>query len=163
MIFRAEEYFRAGTERMRQARAIHDVGGSYALAMYCSGLAVECILRAFRWQKDPSFAGRHDLSDLLKASALLDVHATHMRRKGHSAEDVHEYSLRLRAAMNEVVALWHNNLRFASERSLRTFLNRIDRLRGVKGDALKKNSSELLNAAQTVVDRGVALWTSRKK
>ena len=38
MRFRADEYFRAGTERMRQARAIHHAGQSYALAMYCGGL-----------------------------------------------------------------------------------------------------------------------------
>ena len=65
--------------------------------------------------------------------------------------------------MNEVVALWHNNLRFAPEASLRAFLNRIGRLKGIRGDALKKNSADLLNAAQMVVDRGVALWISRKK
>lgn len=45
--------------------------------------------------------------------------------------------------MNEVIALWHNNLRFASEASLRAFLNRIGRLRGVKGNALKKNAADL--------------------
>jgi hypothetical protein len=42
-------------------------------------------------------------------------------------------------------------------------LNKIGRLRGVKGDPLKKNALDLLNAAQVVVDRGVALWTSKKK
>ena len=51
MQFTGEEYFRAGTERMRQALTIHQSGEGYALAMYCGGLAVECILRAFRWNK----------------------------------------------------------------------------------------------------------------
>lgn len=163
MQFRGEEYFRAGTERMRQARTLHQAGGSYALAMYCGGLAVECVLRAFRWKKDKSFEGRHDLQDLLKASALLRLNEEHMREKGISDEEILDYALDLRAAMNEVVALWHNNLRYASEASLRAFLHRIERLQGIKGDALKKNSLDLLQAAQTVVDRGVALWTSRKK
>jgi hypothetical protein len=163
MQFRGEEYFRAGVERMRQARAIHKAGGSYALAMYCGGLAVECILRAFRWDADTSFEGRHDLEDLLHASALLRINEEQMRQKGIEEDEILEYALALRAAMNEVVVLWHNNLRFASEARLRAFLNRIDRLQGIKGDALKKNSSDLLNAAQTVVDRGVALWTSRRK
>jgi hypothetical protein len=163
MIFRGEEYFRAGTERMRQARILHNAGASYALAMYCGGLAVECILRAFRWDKDTSFEGRHDLEDLLKSSKLLRIDENHMRRIGVSEFAIMEYAVVLRAAMNEVIALWHNNLRFASEASLRAFLNRIGRLRGVKGNALKKNAADLLNAAQTVVDRGVALWTLRRK
>jgi hypothetical protein len=51
MQFRSEEYFRAGAERMRQARIIHQAGESYALAIYCGGLAVECTLRAFRLAK----------------------------------------------------------------------------------------------------------------
>jgi hypothetical protein len=163
MIFRGEEYFRAGIERMRQARILHSAGASYALAMYCGGLAVECILRAFRWDKDRFFEGRHDLEDLLKSSKLLRIDENHMRRLGVSEFAIMEYAVVLRAAMNEVIALWHNNLRFASEASLRAFLNRIGRVRGVKGNELRKNATDLLNAAQTVVDRGVALWTLRKK
>jgi HEPN domain-containing protein len=73
MKFTAEEYYRAAVERMRQARAIHNSGANYALAMYVSGLAVECMLRAFRWRKDRSFEGRHDLEDLLKSSKLLTI------------------------------------------------------------------------------------------
>jgi hypothetical protein len=148
---------------MRQARTLHREGESYALAMYCGGLAVECLLRAFRWKKDDSFEGRHDLDDLLKASALLAINEEHMSTKGMAEDVIFDYTKRLRAAMNDVVALWHNNLRFASEASLKAFLNRANRLRGIKGDPLKKNAADFLNAAQTIVDRGVALWTSRKK
>jgi HEPN domain-containing protein len=163
MKFEGEEYYRAGIERMRQAREIHDARGGYAWAMYTGGLAVECILRAFRWAKDKSFEGRHDLDDLLKASHLLSINEGQLRKKDFSEEEIQDIALELRAAMSEVLVLWHNNLRFASEGSLRAFLNRIGRLQGIKGDAVRKNSSDLLNAAQTVVDRGVALWTSRKK
>ena len=56
--------------------------------------------------------------------------------------------------MSEVVALWHNNLRFASEASLRAFLRSEGRLQGIKGNALKKNSADLLNAAQMIIDKG---------
>jgi hypothetical protein len=69
-------------------------------------------------------------------------------------------SLALRAAMNEVIAVWHNNLRFASEKRLRVHLKHIGRLTGLKGDPLKKTSRELQSAAQTIIDRGMALWTS---
>ena len=114
MNFRAEDYFRAATERMQQARGIYEAGKSYALAMYCAGLAVECLLRAFRWNKDPSFEGRHDLEDLLRASALLITNETWMRRQGASEEEVFSYTVALRAALTHVTTLWHNNLRFAS-------------------------------------------------
>src|SRR5260370_20593036 len=163
MQFRGEEYFRASTERMRQARRMDMAGGSYVLGIYCGGLVVECLLRAFRWNQDRSFEGRHDLEDLLKASALLRINEENMRRKRISEAEIYEYTLELRAAMNQILTTWHNNLRFASEASLRAFLNRIGRLHGIKGDALKKNTSDMLNAAQIIVDRGVALWTLREK
>ncbi len=65
--------------------------------------------------------------------------------------------------MNEVIILWHNNMRFASEASLKAILNKIHKLQGVKGDPLKKNAMDLLAAAQTVINRGVTLWTSKRK
>jgi hypothetical protein len=163
MQFRGEEYYQAGIERMQQAWEIHGSGKSYALAMYCGGLAVECILRVFRWTKDPSFEGRHNLQDLFKASDLRRIHAERARTKGMSEEEVVRSVGALANAMSEVDLLWHNNLRFASEAGLRAFLRRNGRLQGIKGNALKKNSSDLLRAAELAVEQGVAAWISKKK
>lgn len=163
MRFTGQEYFWAGVERMRQARPIHDRGGQYSLAMYTSGLAVECMLRAFRWKKDASFEGRHDLADLLKAGDLLQKHEEQLRKQGYADAEVNEYSRRLRVSLTEVVLLWHNNLRFASEASLRAHLNRIGRLQGIRGDPLKKNSLDLLNSAQAIIERGAYLWDLKKR
>jgi hypothetical protein len=163
MQFRAEQYYQASLERIEQARKIYQDGAGYALAMYCGGLAVESLLRAFRWTEDPSFEGRHDLSELLKASGLLRIDDDFLRRRGASAEAIQDSGELLRGAMNEVISLWHNNLRFASEASLKAFLHKIGRLRGVRGDPLKKNAMDFLNAAQAVINRGVTLWTSKKR
>jgi HEPN domain-containing protein len=163
MIFRADEYYRAGGERMAQARSIFHSSGNYALATYCGGLAVECVLRAFRWKKDANFEGRHDLSELLRASGFLDLCDQLMRDKGVSQESIEIASARLLESMNQVMLLWHNNLRYACEKSFRAFLNRRNLLRGIKGDPLKKNASDLLNSAQNVVDQGVKLWDSDKR
>jgi HEPN domain-containing protein len=163
MQFTAEEYYWVSLERMQQAKKLYQNEASYALAMYCAGLAVESLLRAFRWTLDASFEGRHDLSELLRASRLLQVDEELMSRKGASAESIVWSGSVLKAAMNEVIILWHNNLRFASEDRLRTFLKKINRTRGVRGDPLKKNALDLLNAAQRVINHGVALWTSKTR
>jgi HEPN domain len=163
MQFTADEYYRAASQRMRQAREIHLSKESYALAMYCSGLAVECMLRAFRWQKDASFEGRHDLEELFKASGLLRIHEERARKKGAAEEEIERFTAVLRRAIFDVNTLWNNNLRFASEASLRAHLNRLGRLRGIRGDALKRNSADLLAAAEIIVNRGVTLWTSKRR
>lgn len=120
-------------------------------------------MRAFRWTEDASFEGRHDLAKLLAASSLLKIDDHFMRLQSASEDLINDETRKLRAAMNEVVSLWHNNLRFASEARLKAFLNKAHRLRGLKGDPLKKNAVDFLDAAQTVISRGVTLWTSKKK
>ena len=122
MKFRAEQYYRVSVERMGQARKIYSHGNSFALSMYCAGLAVESLLRAFRWTEDTSFEGRHDLSDLLKASRLLKIDDEYMRRRGASEEAIRQSGLKMRGAMNQIFILWHNNMRFASESSALAFL-----------------------------------------
>jgi HEPN domain-containing protein len=161
MQFTAEQYYQVSLERMKQAHGLYHQG-AYSLSMYCSGLAVEALLRAFRFSDDTSFEGRHNLSSLLKASGLLRVD-DQLRRKKRNGESVRQSVRALQAAMNEVVALWHNNLRFASEASLGGYLKKIGRVRGIKGDPAKKCALDLVNAAQTVIDRGITLWTSKKK
>lgn len=163
MQFRAEQYYQVSLERMQQARRIYQQGSAYALAIYCGGLAVESLLRAFRWTEDSRFEGRHDLSELLAASGLLKIDYDFMRRKGASDGAIENQGRELRAAMNGVVMLWHNNLRFASEASLKAFLRKTQRLHGIKGDPIKGNAIEFLDAAQTVVNRGVILWQLKKK
>jgi len=163
MKFRVDEYFRAGAERTRQARMLHHAGGSYVLAMYGAGVAVECILRAFRWSEDASFEGRHDSEDLLAASKLLQIDEEYLRARRRPEREIASYTRELRTAGSEVVSLWHNNLSFCPETSLRAHLNRMDRMRGIRGDAVKKNSRGMMEAAQLVVDRGITLWNSRKK
>lgn len=163
MQFRAEEYYRAGLERLRQAKSVYSRGSGYALVIYSGGLAVECLLRAFRWNVDNSFEGRHDLSELLKASGILRVDEEYLRRRGKAEEVIRQSSLEFRAAMNEVVVLWHNNLRFASEARLRAHLIQINRVQGIKGDPVKKNAADFLNAAQLVVNKGMVLWESQKR
>ena len=163
MIFTAEEYYEAATERIRQASETHEAGKRYALAMYCSGLAVECMLRAIRWQKDSSFEGRHDLSELFRASGFHEIHEGRAWKKRRSEEEITRSATGIREAMIVVSTLGNNNLRYASEASLRAYLRRNGRLRGIRGDALKKNSSDLLNAAQVLVREGTELWNWRRR
>ena len=51
MQFSADQYYQAGVQRMEQAWEIYHCGNAYALAMYCGGLAVECLLRGFGGQR----------------------------------------------------------------------------------------------------------------
>jgi len=159
----AREYYEASVERMRQAWQLHQAGSSYALAMYCAGLAVECMLRAYRWKKDQTIDSRHDLKELLKTSDLIRLNEDNMKARGHSEERVRNQIVSFQTNINDVVVLWNNLHRFRSESGVKAFLLRVHRVQGVRGDPLKKNSLDLLKAAQAIHDRGVVLWTSKTK
>ena len=164
MKFRAEQYFRVSVERMLQARKIYNHGDSFALSMYCSGLAVEVAIVCISLDRGYLVSeGRRDLSELLKASRLLKIEDDYMRRRGASEEAIRQSALKIRGAMNQVVILWHNNMRFASESGELAFLKQAGKVQGVKGNPLKRNALDLVEAAQTIVDRGVVLWMSETR
>ena len=112
MDFDANDYYRAALERMRQARLLCQSGDSFAMAMYVAGLAVECKLRAFRWRKDATFDGRHDLLRLFKESGILRLDEELLESKGVDPIQLRTTVVAFRAAMNTVVLLWANDYRF---------------------------------------------------
>jgi hypothetical protein len=71
MGLRSDSYYTAARDRIREAQFLHEHRYD-VLSMYVSGLAGECILRAFRLLKDPTFDERHDLMDI-----LLELFAEH--------------------------------------------------------------------------------------
>ena len=50
---------------------------------------------AFRWTEDPSFEGRHDLTELLRSSRLLRIDEDYLRRRGSSDDRVLKYALEI--------------------------------------------------------------------
>jgi hypothetical protein len=144
MGMRSDSYYTAARERIKEARFLHE-SRYYTLAMYVSGLAVECMLRAFRLLRDPTFDERHDLWRLWKSTELANVRG----------EFYHE---KVQSAMDTTMSLWRNDYRFRSEAVLRAYLKKIGSDRGIKGDFLKFNSKTLYEAAEEIVQFGVNRW-----
>lgn len=159
----AEHYFHAALERIQQANLIYRAGDSYALAMYTSGLAVAAMLRAFRWKKDQSFEGRHNLLRLFRESGLLQLNEEHLQSKVLSSEMILQQVARFQGLMNHVVLLWSNDLRYAPETLARSRVVKMRLYERRKGNILKDASLRLQNAAQEIITRGAFLWTWSKK
>jgi HEPN domain-containing protein len=149
MVSNAKNYYRAALERIEDAHLLH-TEGHYAFAMYASGLAVECLLRAFRLLKDPSFEERHDLWELWRKTALMDA-------PRQSTYD------RIYALLSEVSLRWRNSYRFAAENEVRAFLKKSGQHRGIKGDFLKYNSKKLYDAAKEFLRLGGLQWVQLNK
>ena len=158
MDFSPEHYFQTATQRMRQAHYLFKESSSFALAIYVGGLAVECLLRAFKGLRDPLFDEKHDLLRLFAASRILRIDHDRLHAKNWSDPQINGHLQTLRLAVNEVVRLWANNYRFVSEERLRSHLKKITGYRKIKGDYLKEEARKFLNSAQRFIDKGVILW-----
>ena len=117
----------------------------FVLAHYVAGLAVECIIRAYRTRMTRIFDEKHDLYELARAADFFNLFPPHRTEA-------------LSAAFGAVVAQWVNTHRFRSEDSLRKFLTERKLFRGIKGDLLYGRTRIIVNAAFDLVSLGVVEW-----
>jgi hypothetical protein len=142
----ADEYRWAALDRIGVAEVLH-AAAKYAAAIYFAGVAVECILRAYRLRIDKTFDSRHDPAALLTASGLRDY--VPAKRRAEVA-----------AALGDVWSRWKNDYRYASDdRVLRDLRDR-GLTAGIKGDPLKQSSRRVFEAAHELVGLGVGRWNS---
>ena len=113
--------------------------------MYAAGVAVECMLRAFR-HREREHEAHHDVIALFGACDA--------ERLGERAR------AKLRGALATVHVLWLNNFRYAHEQRLRQYLNDIRYYTRVKkgSDTLKVVCIELVDAALEIVTIGDERW-----
>jgi hypothetical protein len=142
--FTAAEYRSAALERMGDADHLKRLG-RYPLAMYAAGVAVECMLRAFR-HEDRAHAAHHDVA--------AHFGACDRERLGDRAW------AKLRGPVQTVHMLWLNNFRYANEARLRRHLNELKYFEHVKrgSDTLKVACTELIDAALAIVTVGDERW-----
>lgn len=141
MRFGPEDYFEASTERFQEANAAFQ-RGDYLMAHLASGLAIECMLRAYRVRLSPDFDARHDLSIL--GNPLL------VRVAFKQREDV-------QIAILEANILWRNNHRYCSARKLVAFFNGIKRYQKSR-DMLRTNAGDMIGHADVVLRNGLRRW-----
>ena len=140
----AETYRDAGLQHITVAREVYDFEW-YAPANYLAGLAVECVLRAYRTMIDPAFDARHDLGLLFRLARFGDV---------IPPQDI----VRVSTALDVVVTLWSNDHRFLDESALRRRGTKRRRYRGIKGDFLKERVRQLVAASDIIVTTGAVRW-----
>lgn len=152
-IARAENYRDAAAERITVALELYGTN-RWVESVYLAGLAVECMLRAYRHLIDPRFDARHNLDKLYDLAKFADI-------VPRSDRD------HLVAAMETVTALWANDYRYIPEAELKARwlaqgLNKRGN-RWIKGDFLKERTRELMNSATKIVNTGVAKWKLSSK
>ncbi len=136
--FNAEEYRRASHEKFNAASHAAQ-GGHYVVAHYLAGVAVECMLRAFRFQIDRNWDAGHDLTKLLKGSGVLGKVSG--SRGG-----------RLQEAFNSLAIRWSVSHRYAPTDRLEKYLFRAKLEIGPKETRLRRDTQTMLQCAQIIIE-----------
>src|SRR5207248_7404926 len=128
----ADEYRWAAYENLRAAENA-DQGSHFVAGHYLAGLAVECILRAYRWRINEAWEGRHNLPRLAEEAEYFNL----VSRR---------YRSRFASQFNDLVRRWRNDHRFYSSSKLETYLTRI-RIASSTQSRLAENSKEMVELA----------------
>jgi hypothetical protein len=162
MQFVADQYFRAGLERIEDSRLLY-ANERYGLSMFVSGLSAECVLRGFCWRRNPVFDARHDLLRLYHDSGIGPALELRLTRRGVDAIAIRAALIELQGARDTLVRLWSNDYRFAPDSQLRSRLRSLGQVHRKAGNQLKPIALAMYNAAKSIIDTGTVLWTSGKK
>jgi hypothetical protein len=162
MQFIAEQYFHAAVERIEDARVLY-VGERYSLSIFTSGLAVECLLRAFHWRINPVFDARHDIARLFKTCGFADAERLRLDRRGVEVVKNQSALAEMFGARDTIVRYWSNDYRFMAESQLRAKLRVLGATQSKRGNQVKPCALAVYNAAKLLIDRGAVLWTYVKK
>lgn len=149
----ARQYHDAAVEHIDAAFRLYE-RGLFAASVYLSGLAVECMFRAYRVRVDPAFDSRHDLSRLFDLAQFGDL-AT-----GNDLDSVH-------SAVDFVVLLWANDVRFLSTADYEKRLKKrkvydLPEFQRIGGKFAKEVCRQLHDKAGLLVDLGVIRWPHLK-
>lgn len=144
MANRTDTYKDAAAEYATILEQLH-LESRFVLTHYLSGLAVECMLLAYKFRRDPHFDPNHRLAVLAKDAGFFDFVSQGSRDE-------------LRAALHILVERWDNAHRYRSQSALRTFLAQRALDRRVSGDRLKYSSRLMVNAAVWIVAEGNIRW-----
>lgn len=147
--FNAHTYLKAAREHIGTVQVLLDAE-RYVATFYLSGVAVECMLRAYYFRRNPVFDARHDLLEIARSAKFTQNMPDTLREQ-------------VTADLNDVALRWSNAHRYRSEAALRGFLNRakLNRFgegRTIRGSVVSYNASILVEAAVRVVDVGTKQW-----
>lgn len=140
----------ASIERMAAARRmIDEKPHDYVLASYLAGLAVESILQALALHGGAAHDARHSLSNWLSKCP----------------SSLHE-ALKGSADWNLLVARWDNGIRYLSFDGLLGYFRNKGYVRGKRGgieSKVRAVTKDLVDAAEFIHNKGLAVWVSSTK
>ena len=147
--FTANDYYSAAKERHKDLKQLEQNEDCIIITLYCSGLIVECILRAYIHTYTNEFDSKHNLEKLFVKSQL-----------GNRLTQKEKESLS--AGIKTASKIWSNSLRYTSLKRYRRLLaheiTKMPRKPVNLNKYLKKELTPLIESAKYIFRIGEREW-----
>lgn len=146
--FTKNDYYDASLKRLEDVRYLQKREDSIIFALYCAGVAVECMFRAYILQESSEFNSKHDLINLFTESKLL------------SKCTLEEKKL-LTSTVKRIYSIWFNNLRYTTDKRMkRIIINRHTGKRNFKNinKWIKSEFEHIFSDTEYIIKLGVTKW-----
>lgn len=145
--FTKTDYYTAALLRKGDLEHLRKNESSIIFSLYCAGVAVECMLRAYIRIETKEFDSRHDLSQLFEKSKLALI---------ISPEDKGKVT----ASITKIAQFWSNNLRYTSDTRMKRFIaHKIVRTKFKDiNKYLKKHNNDIFEATEIIIKMGETSW-----
>jgi len=143
-------YYEAAFIRQKDYKHLKKNTDSMIFAIYCAGVAVECILHAYRLRNTKEYESRHDLIGLMNESKICGLISIEEREK-------------LTVYIKRIQQTWSNDLRYYSESQMRQkVFRKITQMSYPPKNInkyLSKFESEIFKITDEILKLGKSKWT----
>jgi len=150
--FTKDDYFRASKSRFLDLEYLKNSGENSILALYCSGVVIECMLRVYILRYTREFDSKHDLEKLYTKSELGSFLTIEEKQK-------------LSSYIKTANKIWSNDLRYCSEKRLKRIWKREFLKMGYPPKDMNKyisnKKSDLFRIAEEILSIGEENGTAR--
>ena len=142
------DYFDAAICRSEDLEHLLQDPTRMIFSLYCAGVSIECLLRAFITKNTTEFDAKHDLERLYDKSKI----ATYL-----TSEEKQEMTIAIKNANK----MWHNNHRYTSDKRMkRVIAHQIVKAKITDiNKYLQKHYSDIFAAQKLIIKIGKQKWT----
>lgn len=146
--FTHTDYYSASLTRMTDLEHLRTNQNSIIFSIYCAGVSIECMFRAYITKYTKEFDAKHNLEKLFEKSLLANELTANEKEK-------------LSIAVKKANKIWNNDLRYVSEKrmkrkiaheNIQTQFNDVNKY-------LDKFKSEIFDSTELIIKTGTSKWT----
>ena len=145
--FTHTDYFSATLSRCEDLRHLRTNPKSIIFSLYCAGVTIECMLRAYIAKYTSEFDSKHDLEKLYEKSRIASTLETAEKEA-------------LAIAIKKANKVWTNNLRYTSDKRMKRLMAH-EKVRTEFKDIHKyidKYYSDIFDATDLIIKTGQDKW-----